>query len=113
MYTQNQVNLMSQSQSRFVNHKKLASAIIHAETENAVDEGSVKKTVENTLGAFYTVEVSPNPKKNLCIAISCEEEMLERNGLMQLSVFNVLRNISQKHNLCIVNVENEFLPDYA
>jgi len=113
MYADHQVNLMSQSKNRLASYRKLASVIIRAETSKTANKSSVQKTIESTLGVFYKVNVRPETETNLCISIDCEEEILEKNGLMQASVFNVLKAITQRHDLCIMHVENEFLPHYA
>ncbi|WP_222983058.1 hypothetical protein [Flagellimonas meishanensis] len=92
---------------------KLASTTIWGVGSLPLDETAIRKQVENTLGIFCCVKVQIEKGEQVRIEINPENEMMEANGLMQVSVFNVLRMLCQKFSLQILHVENEFLPDYA
>ena len=91
---------------------KLASAVISGEIVFPVDETAVKSAVEKAVGIFHPVDVSI-ANDQITIRISSVDEILEGNGLMQLAIFNVLKILCQEFGLSVLNVENEFLPDYA
>jgi hypothetical protein len=92
---------------------KLAAACILGETDAPLDATAIRKVVEATVGIFYPVSVHLAKDRTIRIEIASEDEVLEQNGLMQLSIFNVLQALCLEFRIRILKVEHEFLPDYA
>ncbi|UJH67358.1 hypothetical protein [Allomuricauda sp. SCSIO 65647] len=92
---------------------KLASTVIWGAGNRPLDETAIIKVIEDTVGVYCAVAVQLEKGNQVRIGIKCEDEMLEGKGLMQLSIFNLLAVLCQKLCLRILNVENQFLPDYA
>lgn len=97
----------------FTEDSKLASAVIMAKGCFRHKEWAVKEAIEQLVGIFYDVKVDYTAENELRIEISSDHELLEMEGLMQISVLNVLQNICKDFSLKILNVENTFLPEYA
>ncbi len=104
---------MVTSKTKSSNCSKLASTVIWGASDTPLDADAIKKTIESSIGIFYSVVVQPEAKNHVKIKISASDERLENCGLMQMSVFQVLSTLCQKNGVRALRIENEFLPDYA
>jgi hypothetical protein len=92
---------------------KLACACILGEGNDLLDENEIKKVIESVLGVYCFVSVQIENANLTRIEIRADDEILDQMGIMQLSLFEVLKALNQDAGIRILNVENEFIPHYA
>lgn len=91
---------------------KLASTIIVAQGEYPVNHTKIHSTIAKKVGILHDVQISALRSEVLSVVITPTDEILERQGMSQLMIFNVLRLLCLDLNLRVLDLSNEYVPEY-
>ena len=92
---------------------KLESTIITGEGVYPMDEEEILRSISDLVGIYHSVNILIKKGTQVSVHIDANDEIMEKEGMRQLKVFNVQKMLCLKFGVRVFHVENSYVPEYA